>query len=227
MKIKALVPMKGNSQRVPNKNMKNFGGKPLYHTIVKSLLNSKYIQNVIINTDSKTIIKDVQENFKNEVSIINRPTQIQGDFISMNDIIAYDLSQLEGEHFLQTHSTNPLLKAKTIDQAIEKYFENLEKFDSMFSVTKVQTRFYDKNAKAINHNPNELLRTQDLEPMYEENSNFYIFSKKSFKLSNNKRIGLNPQIFEISKLEAIDIDEMEDFIIAELLHKNKDKLEIK
>jgi len=227
MKLKALVPMKGNSQRVPNKNMKNFDGKPLYHTIVKSLLNSKYIQNVIINTDSKTIIKDIQKNFKNEVSIINRPTQIQGDFVSMNDIIAYDLSQLEGEHFLQTHSTNPLLKTKTIDKAIEKYFENLEKFDSMFAVTKVQTRFYDKNAKAINHNPNELLRTQDLEPMYEENSNFYIFSKKSFKLSNNKRIGLKPQIFEINKLEAIDIDEIEDFILAELLYKNQNKLDIK
>jgi len=227
MKLKALVPMKGNSQRVPNKNMKNFDAKPLYHTIVKSLLNSKYIQNVIINTDSETIIKDIQKNFENEVSIINRPTQIQGDFISMNDIIAYDLSQLEGEHFLQTHSTNPLLKPKTIDKAIEKYFENLEKFDSMFAVTKVQTRFYDKNAKAINHNPNELLRTQDLEPMYEENSNFYIFSKKSFKLSNNKRIGLKPQIFEINKLEAIDINEIEDFILAELLYKNQNKLDIK
>jgi len=227
MKIKALVPMKGNSQRVPNKNMKNFDGKPLYHTIVKSLLNSKYIQNVIINTDSKLIIEDIQKNFENEVSIINRPTQIQGDFVSMNDIIAYDLSQLEGEHFLQTHSTNPLLKTKTIDKAIEKYFENLDKFDSMFAVTKVQTRFYDKNAKAINHNPNELLRTQDLEPVYEENSNFYIFSKKSFKLSNNKRIGLKPQIFEINKLEAIDIDEIEDFILAELLYKNQNKLDIK
>jgi len=227
MKIKALVPMKGNSQRVPNKNMKSFDGKPLYHAIVKSLLDSKYIQNVIINTDSKTIVKDIQENFKNKVSIINRPTQIQGDFISMNDIIAYDLSQLEGEHFLQTHSTNPLLKTKTIDKAIEKYFETLNKFDSMFAVTKVQTRFYDKNAKAINHNPNELLRTQDLEPMYEENSNFYIFSKKSFKNSNNKRIGLKPQIFEINRLEAIDIDEIEDFILAELLYKNKDRLDIK
>jgi len=227
VKIKALVPMKANSQRVPNKNMKSFNGKPLYHTIVKSLLNSKYIENVVINTDSKTIIKDIQKNFKKEISIINRPTQIQGDFISMNDIIAYDLSQLEGEHFLQTHSTNPLLKTKTIDKAIEKYFENLDKFDSIFAVTKVQTRFYDKNAKAINHNPNELLRTQDLEPMYEENSNFYIFSKKSFKNSNNKRIGLKPQLFEINKLEAIDIDEIEDFILAELLYKNQNKLDIK
>lgn len=224
MKLKALLPMKGNSQRVPNKNMRDFDGSPLYHAIVKSLLASKYIECVVINTDSETIAKDAKETFGDKIIIINRPIEIQGDFVSMNDIIAYDLSKLEGEHFLQTHSTNPLLKSETIDKAIEKYFAGLDNFDSVFGVTKVQTRFYNKNAKAINHNPNELLRTQDLEPMYEENSNFYIFSKESFKEANNKRIGLKPQIFEVNKLEAIDIDEPEDFIMAELLYKNRDKL---
>ncbi len=222
MKIKALLPMKGNSERVPNKNMKIFDGTPLYHAIVKSLLNSKYVENVVINTDSETIAKDAKETFGDKIIIIDRPTEIQGDFVSMNDIIAYDLSKLEGEHFLQTHSTNPLLKSETINKAIEKYFAGLDNFDSVFGVTKVQTRFYDKDAKAINHNPNELLRTQDLEPMYEENSNFYIFSKEAFKDANNKRIGLKPQIFEVNKLEAVDIDEPEDFVLAELLYKNRD-----
>ena len=224
MKIKALLPMKGNSERIPNKNMKDFDGSPLYHAIVKSLLASKYIECVVINTDSKTIEKDAKETFEDKIIIIDRPIEIQGDFVSMNDIIAYDLSKLEGEHFLQTHSTNPLLKSETIDRAVEKYFDGLENFDSVFCVTKVQTRFYDKDAKAINHNPNELLRTQDLEPMYEENSNFYIFSKDSFKNVGEKRIGLKPQIFEVNKLEAVDIDEPEDFIMAELLYKNRDKL---
>lgn len=224
MKIKALLPMKGNSERVPNKNMRNFDGSPLYHAIVKSLLATKYISHVVINTDSEIIAKDAKEYFGDKIIIINRPKEIQGDFVSMNNIIDYDISQLEGEHFLQTHSTNPLLRSETINKAIEVYFNNLDKFDSVFGVTKVQTRFYDKNAKAINHNPNELLRTQDLEPMYEENSNFYIFSKESFKEANNKRIGLKPQIFEVNKLEAIDIDEPEDFIMAELLYKNRDKL---
>lgn len=221
MKIKALLPMKGNSERVPNKNMRDFNGSPLYHAVVKSLLYSKHIECVVINTDSEVIAKDAKEIFGDKIIIINRPIEIQGDFVSMNDIIAYDLSKLDGEYFLQTHSTNPLLKSETIDKAIEKYFAGLDNFDSVFGVTKIQTRFYDKNAKAINHNPNELLRTQDLEPMYEENSNFYIFSKDSFKKSNNKRIGIKPQIFEVNKLEAVDIDEPEDFIIAELLYKNK------
>lgn len=220
-KVKVLLPMKGNSQRVPNKNMRDFDGVPLYHTIVKTLLDSKYVESIIIDTDSEKIEEDAKSNFGDKIIIINRPKEIQGDFVSMNNVIAYDLSLLEGEHFLQTHSTNPLLKTETINNAIEQYFRDLSKFDSLFSVTKIQTRFYDKNAKPINHNPNELLRTQDLEPMYEENSNFYIFSKDAFENVGKKRIGLKPQIFEINKLEAIDIDESEDFKLAELLHLHK------
>ena len=216
--------MKGNSERVPNKNMRDFDGAPLYHAVMQSLLASKYIDQVVINTDSDIIKKDAVAQFGESVIVIDRPVKIQGDFVSMNDIIAYDLSQLNGEHFLQTHSTNPLLRAETIDKAIEKYFEGLETFDSVFGVTKVQTRFYDKDAKPVNHNPEELLRTQDLEPLYEENSNFYIFSKDSFENSGQKRIGVKPQIFEVNKLEAVDIDEPEDFKLAELLHIHKDTL---
>jgi len=221
MKLTALLPMKGTSERVPNKNMRNFDGKPLYHAIMNSLLASKYIDKVVINTDSEIIADDTKKNFGDRVVIIDRPVEIQGGDVSMNVIIDYDLNQLDGEHFLQTHSTNPLLRVETIDKAIEKYFDGLEKFDSLFGVTKVQTRFYDKDANPINHNPEELLRTQDLEPLYEENSNFYIFSKKSFEKAGKKRIGLKPQIFEVNKLEAVDIDEPEDFILAELLYKSK------
>ena len=224
MKVNALLPMKGNSERVPNKNMKNFDGAPLYHAIMNSLLKSKYIERVVINTDSEVISKDAKKTFGSKVVIINRPIEIQGDYVSMNDIIAYDLSQIDGECFLQTHSTNPLLRSETIDKAIERFMTEIDRFDSVFGVTKVQTRFYDKDAKPINHNPEELLRTQDLEPMYEENSNFYIFSKESFKNSGNKRIGINPQVFEVNKLEAVDIDEPEDFRLAELLHIHKDNL---
>ncbi|EAI8833065.1 acylneuraminate cytidylyltransferase family protein [Campylobacter coli] len=222
MKINALLPMKGNSERVKNKNMKDFNGFPLYHAIMKALLESSYINKIFINTDSDVIASDAKKSFGDGIVIIKRPLEIQGDFVSMNDIIAYDLMQCDGEYFLQTHSTNPLLKTSTIDFAIEKFFDNLDVYDSLFSVTKVQARFYDKNAKAINHNPEELLRTQDLESMYEENSNFYIFSKNSFNLAGKKRIGLKPQIFSMNKLEAIDIDNPEDFILAELLYKNRD-----
>ncbi|WP_135609986.1 cytidylyltransferase domain-containing protein [Methanococcoides sp. AM1] len=216
--IIALLPMKKHSERVPNKNMRDFCGKPLFHRIMESLTQSKYIKEVCINTDSKQISEDAISHFDN-VRIIERPEELMGDLVAMNDIIGHDISKFEGEHFLQTHSTNPLLTTDTIDCAIETYFRNLSKFDSLFSVNRLQTRLYWQNGEPVNHNPQELLRTQDLPPLFEENSNVYIFSRESFKNTGNRRIGLKPQMFEMNKLESIDIDEPEDFILAETLYK--------
>lgn len=210
--------MKGHSERISNKNIKVFNGKPLYHYVLNTLLTCENIKNAVINTDSIHIKTDVIKNFNN-VGIIERPLYLQGDFVEMNNIIAYDLNQIDVEFFLQTHSTNPLLTSSTINNAINVFFQNMDKYDSLFSVTRKQSRFYDKNGTPINHNPNELLRTQDLPQVYEENSCLYIFSKTSFKKAGNKRIGLKPYMFEIDKLEAVDIDDAEDFIIAEALMK--------
>ena len=216
--IIALLPMKGNSERVPGKNLKIFNGKPLFVHVLLTLIKSKYISKVIINTDSQQIA-DTAKSISDKVIIHQRPQEICGDFVSMNDIINYDIEKSGEEFFLQTHSTNPLLKTKTIDKAIEDFFNLSSNYDSIFSVTKLQTRLYWEDGKPINHNPNELLRTQDLPPVFEENSNFFIFSKESFKNSNNKRIGIKPKMFEVNKIEAIDIDEPEDFLIAEAIHK--------
>ena len=221
MKIVALLPMKGNSERVPNKNLKLFNGKPLFHTIIDKLITSKHINKVIINTDSDLIAESAINTFQDFVSIHKRPKSIQGDFVSMNKIIEYDLNNSDSDIYIQTHSTSPLLSAKSLDSAIEKMRSKTTDFDSIFSVTKIQTRFYDKNGNPFNHDPRELLRTQDLEPLFEENSGFYIFTKESFKNAGNKRIGLRPLMFEIDKIEAIDIDETPDFIIAEIIHKLK------
>lgn len=219
-KIIALLPMKGHSERVKNKNMRDFGGKPLYHAVLSTLLQCSNIEKVVINTDSDKIKEDALKNF-DRVEIIDRPAEIQGDFVAMNDIIGYDLAHTDGTYYMQTHSTNPLVSAETIDKAIEFFFENLGTYDSVFSVTRLQTRLYWKDGSAINHNPAELLRTQDLPPVFEENSNFFIFSKESFKNAGNKRIGLKPAMFEQNKLEAVDIDDPEDFELAEILYTKR------
>lgn len=220
-KVIALLPMKGNSERVPNKNLKIFDGKPLYHRVLNTLLQSKYIDKVVINTDSEILKTDIETFFKERVIIIDRPNLIIGDFVSMNKIIQYDIEKIEGDLYIQTHSTNPLLKTASIDKAIEKMIVPAieREYDSVFSVTKVQTRLYKKNGDPFNHDSKELLRTQDLEPLYEENSNFFIFTKESFIESGGKRIGKEPLMFELDKIEAIDIDEPQDFIMAEALYK--------
>lgn len=221
MKIVALLPMKGNSERVPNKNLKDFSGKPLYHRVMETLLSSKYINYVVVNTDSEAIKSDIGQNFDDRVIVVDRPEEIIGDFVSMNTVIDCDINIVDADIYIQTHSTNPLLKKKSVDDAIGKMLELIPEkaYDSIFSVTKMQTRLYKEDGQAFNHNPEELLRTQDLEPLFEENSNFYIFTKESFLNSGKKRIGLKPFMFEIDKIEAVDIDEPQDFVIAESLYK--------
>jgi N-acylneuraminate cytidylyltransferase len=218
IRITVLIPMKGHSERVANKNLKTFCGRPLYHAISNELLKNVHITNVLINTDSDEIAMDICINFPGFI-INERPIHLIGDFVPMNDIIKYDLEQSDADIYVQTHSTNPLLRAETLAQAIRFFVENREKCDSLFSVTRLQTRLYWKDGQPINHNPAELLRTQDLPPVFEENSCLYIFTKESFKNAGNKRIGVKPYLFEIDKIEAMDIDEPEDFVIAEQLYK--------
>jgi CMP-N-acetylneuraminic acid synthetase len=212
-KIIALVPMKGHSERVPNKNIRPIAGKPCFFWIMETLSRSKYIEEIVINTDSEDIAENARKNFN--VTILERPYYLLGDMVSIQPLIAYDISQTSGEYYLQTHSTNPLLKTETIDKAIETFFSQ-NKHDALFSVTPVKTRFYWPDGAGINHDPKRLIRTQDLEPIYEENSCFYIFSRQT-NLKYENRLGSKPMMFPIDRLEAVDIDDWEDFLWTEYL----------
>lgn len=220
MHVTALLPMKGHSERVPNKNLRTMNDKPLFFHIADVLNQCEGIDNIIINTDSEEIAGLARKAFS-KVIIHQRPGTICGDMVPMNTIIANDLERHNGEHYLQTHSTNPLLGMQTISRAIEEYFANLKVNDSLFSVTRVQTRLYWESGKPVNHDPGLLLRTQDLPVMLEENSNIYLFNKASFQNAGKNRIGKTPRMFVMDPLEALDIDDESDFIMAEALLKSR------
>ena len=211
--------MKAYSERVPGKNMRQLCGRPLFHWILDTLNESSVIDEIIINTDSEEIADNATKHF--DVTIHMRPKyllNIQSD--EPFQIMSYDLDKTDGEYFIQTHSTNPLVKTNTICDAVNFYLNNLRKYDSLFSVTALQTRLYNNNGRALNHNPKKLIKTQNLPFIYEENSCFYIFSRKSF-CENNNRIGAKPSLFPIDKFEAVDIDEEFDFLVAEKLMENR------
>lgn len=217
--ITALVPMKGSSERVKGKNLKPFLDKPLCTYILNTLEQSQFIQRIIVNTDSDEIASICKQFSK--VVIHDRVKEIQGHHVPMNTILQWDMENDEKpvEHYLQTHVTNPLLSVATVDKAIECYFNNLEKYDSLFSVTLFQSRLYDVEGNGINHDPKKLINTQDLPKLYDENSNIYIFSRESFKNSQLNRIGIKPQMFQTSKIESLDIDTEDDFKIAQAAYK--------
>jgi len=216
----ALLPMRHHSQRVPGKNYRKLAGKPLFHHILSSLLSCPNISQILIDTDSPVILDDIQENFNPDqypnIIAIERPENLRADNLPMNEILAFDTSQVEADFFIQTHSTNPLLRPETITTAIDTLVNNYPSNDSLFSVTRLQTRLWDQLGRAINHNPSYLMQTQDLPPVYEENSCLYIFTRPNL-LTHRNRIGERPIMFEIDASEAWDIDEELDFAIANLI----------
>lgn len=214
-KLIALVPMRHNSQRVPGKNYRLLAGKPLYQHIIETLLNTPEVDEIVVDTDSAPVMDGLRRDFP-QVRIIERPEHLRADAIPMNEILSYDTAQVEGDFYLQTHSTNPLLKSATISRAIQKFLAGYPGCDSMFSVTRLQTRLWDQLTRPINHNPSILLQTQDLPPVYEENSCFYLFTRQNL-LTRRNRLGERPLMFEVPAAEAWDIDEELDFAISDFL----------
>jgi CMP-N-acetylneuraminic acid synthetase len=222
MKISAYIPIKQHSSRVPRKNFKIINEQPLYFWIISKLETIDNIDEIVINTDSSELITGLDKyNFK-KLSIIKREKSLQGDDVSVNLIIENDLELIKNRHILQTHVTNPLVKISTLERSIETYQGKIkEGFDSLFSVIKYQKRFYDQGLRPINHDPKILLKTQDLPPLFVENSCIYIFSKDSFNRSK-ARIGSHPFLFEMSEYEAFDIDWPEDFDMVKRIFSTYD-----
>lgn len=214
----ALLPMKANSQRVKGKNFRNLQGKPLFQWILDSLLAVDEIERVVINTDARDVLAENGLVEGGRIVIRDRKPELCGDKVSMNLILEDDIRSVPASTYLMTHTTNPLLSSQTIRQALDAYRSGLAsgKADSLFAVNTFQTRFYRADGSAVNHDPDNLIQTQDLEPWFEENSNLYLFSRESFE-STRARIGKRPILFPTPKIESVDIDTPEDWEIASRL----------
>lgn len=218
-KIIALVPMRHSSERVPGKNYRLLAGKPLYAHIIEALLGCPEISGVVVDTDSPLMMQGLRDTYPG-VTVLERPENLRDGMIPMNEILLHDTAQVEADYYLQTHSTNPLLRSETISQAVQTFLSQREQYDSLFSVTRLQTRLYWQDGTAVNHNAGELLRTQDLPPIFEENSCIYLFTRETLA-ARNHRLGEAPLMFEIDAAEAWDIDEELDFQIADFLMQQR------
>ena len=215
--IAAIIPMRHDSERVPGKNYRVLGGRPLFHHIVSTLSAVPAVGEIVIDTDSATIRDDAVNAFP-DVVVLDRPAHLRGGMIAMNDVLLNDVDRVEADFYLQTHSTNPLLTAETISRGIDRFLASHPDHDSLFSVTRLQTRLWTADGSPLNHDPALLLRTQDLPPVFEENSCLYLFRAETLRQRRN-RIGERPLLFEISAEEAWDIDEEMDWVVAEALYE--------
>lgn len=201
------IPIKENSQRVPQKNFRDFGGKPLWEHTIDKLKDFE----VVVDTDSEEIIRKCID--KKWVHSYFRPHHLRGDDVSVVDLIKNfsEKAELnEDDWICQIHVTSPFLSVKHLKDLEEK--SKTWEYDSAFSVDKIQNRFWRKEEYGlvpINHNPMKLEQTQDLPPYYMENSYFYFFTTKVLKLGN--RIGKNPTAVPISFPYNLDIDTEDDW----------------
>lgn len=221
MLIYAIVPIKHESTRVSGKNYRMMNGKPLYYYIINTLLQSRFIDKIYIDTNSPIIKEGIPSYFEDDKIIIyDRPESLWPGSTSTNALLTNIINdlKLDADFYVQTHTTNPLLSVKTLDNAIERFLNSTN--DSLFSVKTHHTRFYDKNFKDMNHNRFHLIPTQDLDPIYEENSCIYVFPKCTLT-KYQARIGPNALLFPMSDIESQDIDWEDDFVITEQLMKIK------
>jgi CMP-N-acetylneuraminic acid synthetase len=226
MTIVALLPMKAHSERVKGKNFRELGGKPLFRWMLDTLLAIDAISTVVINTDARSVLAERGLVESPRVRIRDRKPELCGDFVSMNLVLADDVANVAADVYLMTHTTNPFLSAETISAALAAYEQGVAAgtADSLFTVNKVQTRFYRRDGSAVNHDPSNLVRTQDLEPWFEENSNLYVFSGESFARCD-ARIGRKPILFEMSKVESVDIDDQADWDLADAIARRRGRAE--
>jgi CMP-N-acetylneuraminic acid synthetase len=213
-RVVALVPMRHSSERVPGKNYRDLGGRPLYAHVITTLLESGVVDEVVVDTDSPTVTEGMATAFP-QVRVLERPEHLRAGEVPMNDVIGYDISQVEADLYLQTHTTNPLLRPETVRAAVEAFLASPE-HDSLFTVTPLHTRLWTEHGEPINHDPKVLLRTQDLPPVYEENSNMYLFSGDLLRRTGS-RIGSNPLLYPVDAEEAWDIDVELDWTVVETL----------
>ncbi len=211
MSVAALLFIKAHSERVPGKNFRLLGDRPLFRWIVDALLEVESVDVLLIDTDARDQVAAGLPD-SDRLQVVDRRAALCGDHVTANTLIADALGRVSADTYLMTHATNPLLSAGTMRAALSEYHAAAaaDEADSLFSVNRFQTRFYRGDGAAVNHDPAKLVPTQQLEPWFEENSCLYLFSADSFAATGS-RIGARPRLFETPKHESLDIDTEADW----------------
>ena len=211
MKIVAVVPMKLNNRRLPQKNTKAFtNGKPLCHYVLSTLLKIKSIDEIYVYCSNQ----DIKEFIPEGVQYLRRSSSLDQDTTKMNEVLKAFAEEVPADIYVMTHTTAPFIRAESIEKGLNAVISG--EFDSSFAAKKLQD-FLWKDGVPFNYQLNNIPRTQDLPVLYEETSGFYIYRKRIIT-ELDRRIGESPFIVEVGEIESIDIDEKEDFVIADAIY---------
>lgn len=213
MKIVAVVPMKLNNRRLPQKNTKAFtNGKPLCYYILNTLLKVAEIDEVYTYCSNP----DIQGFIPEGVRYLKRSESLDQDTTKMNEVLQCFAKDVPADIYVMTHTTSPFIRAESIEKGLLAV--NSGEYDSAFAAKKLQD-FLWKDGAPYNYALDQIPRTQDLPVLYEETSGFYIY-RNEIMTKKNRRIGDRPFIVEVGEIESTDIDEAEDFAIADAIYNH-------
>ena len=213
MKTVAIVPMKLNNRRLPQKNTKCFtNGKPLCYYILSTLLTVQGVDEVYVYCSNP----DIQEFIPEGVKYLRRSESLDQDTTKMNEVLQTFAAEVPADIYVMTHTTAPFVKASSMEKGLQAVVSG--EYDSAFAAQKLQNFLWQDGAP-MNYQMDNIPRTQDLPVLYEETSGFYIY-KNEVMTRWNRRIGEKPFIVEVGQIEGIDIDEAEDFMIADAIYNH-------
>lgn len=211
MKVVAIVPMKLNNRRLPQKNTKSFtNGKPLCYYILSTLMKVDNIDEVYVYCSNP----DIQQYIPEGVKYLQRSVGLDKDTTKMNEVLKCFADEVFADVYVMTHTTAPFISKESIEKGLSAVLSG--EYDSSFAAKKLQD-FLWKDGKPFNYVLDNIPRTQDLPVLYEETSGFYVYRNEVINMYN-RRIGDKPYIVEVSEIEGVDIDEAEDFMIADALY---------
>ena len=208
-KIVAIMPIKLKNERCPGKNVRLLGDKPLLAYELDSLHATGILDSINVYCSSEDVVQFLPK----YVNFIKRPIELDLPTSNFNQIFTAFSNIIDADIYVYAHATAPFITVETMKECIEAVKSG--NYDSAFCAQKIQT-FLWKSGKPLNFDSNNLPRTQDLEPIYQETSGVYVFTKDVF-LKYKRRVGIKPFIKCVSIKEAIDIDNPEDFELAEAM----------
>lgn len=209
MKTVAFVPIRLNSQRVEGKNLRLLGGQPLMTYLLKSLAVARNIDEVYVYCSDESIKEYLPEG----VQFLKRDSRLDSNTTLGEEIYNAFTSQVEADIYVLAHATSPFIRTSTIEDAVQKVQSG--EYDSAFSAERVQT-FAWWQGEPLNYSLERIPRTQDLEPVYVETSAFFIFRREVW-LDKHRRIGDKPYTAVTDRIESMDIDNPDDFKLAEAI----------
>lgn len=211
MRIVAVVPIKLNNRRLPQKNTKCFThGKPLCQYIFSTLLKIQEIDEIYAYCSNEKI----KEFLPFGIQFLARSRSLDRDETKMNEVLLGFAKEVPADIYVMAHTTAPFIRTESIQRGLTAVLSN--GYDSSFSAKKVQD-FLWNNQMPMNYDLDHIPRTQDLDVIYQETSGFYIYTGSVIR-DLRRRIGMKPFIVEIGQIEAVDIDEEEDFLIADAIY---------